>query len=370
MPLKLPLYPIFNLLTYLLLCIIYVMPLYRRSGLLYKQRISNGLNFTFYFIVAALFCIFSFTSGDFVNYYYPFRNTVVLHTSAHFEPPYVWIINHITHNYLIWRAVVWGSATLITLLALRRMRLRAIPTYAAFTIFYLTTLYVMRGNLGTALMLYGLAIIFYPRKHIKYIDWVLGVGIIWSSYYFHKSMLLSLALLIPSVYNWSKKSLTISFCCFPLAVGLMRGILAYLGENGLEGTDETISNSSMRYSNVEAFQFNAFGILRNIVVYFPTYLILIYAYTTDILKKIPKKIQFFFNYWYLWVYIASVCAFQEVGGWYYSRFMFMSNLPLVVFMAYVFQNEHNSKLIKAIIFTGFLSSLYILAYAYYQIEFK
>lgn len=250
------------------------------------------------------------------------------------------------------------------------MNIACIPACAAFTLFYLTTLYVMRGNLGAGIMLLGLTYIFWPRRHLRIIDLVLGLVLIGCSYYFHKSMLLSLALLVPAFFRLSKKTITISFCLFPVAVGIMKVVLAQIGSNGIDGVDETISNSALRYSNVEAFTFNAFGIFRNIVVYLAPYLILIYAYHTNLMDKLPYRIRFFFNYWYIWVYIASVCAFQDVGGWYYSRFMYMSNLPLMVFMGYVFQNFQKTKILKTIILASAAGSLYVLAYAFYVYELK
>lgn len=370
MPVQLPSYPIFNLLTYLLLCAIYVLPLYKRKDISYHQRLSIGIHYKFFFIICTLFCVFAFSSGDFYGYYILFRKTVITHHSSHLEDVYIWLINNVTSVYITWRLIIWGGATILTLWSFRRYHMDAIPVFASITLFYITTLYIMRGNLGVSIMFLGITFLFSPKRSVKYIDILIGLFLIIVSYYFHKSMLLSLALLIPSLYRLSKKTITFSLCLFPVAVILMKGILAYLGENGLEGTDETISNSAANYSTTEMFQANTMGMVRNFFVYFPSYLILIYAYRSNLMQKLPYKIRFFFNYWYIWIYIASVCAFQDVGGWYYSRFMYMSNLPLAVFMAYVFQHTKYSKTIKVIIFFSFLSGLYTLAYAYYQMNIK
>lgn len=370
MPVQLPSYPIFNLLTYLLLCVIYVWPIYRKKNQLPKQHLSDGLHSTFFFFSVSLFCVFGFTNGDFFNYYPVFRKTVIDHVSGHLEEPYVWIINHCTQDYLLWRFIVWGGATMFTMLSFKRMNLKTIPAFASITLYYITTLYIMRGNLGTGMMLFGLSLILYPIKRAKYIGYFIGIAIIIASYSFHKSMLLSLALLIPAMFKIPKKLITLSFFLFPFAVGLMKLVLVYLGENGLEGADETISNSAMRYSNVAMFETNALGVLRNIINFVPICLILLLVYRSNFIRQFPYQIRLFFNYWYIWIYIACVCSFQEIGGWYFSRFMYMSQLPLAVFMAYIFQHSLNNRSLRLIIATSFISTLYTLAYAFYQLEIK
>ena len=173
MPVQLPSYPIFNLLVYLMLCAIYVLPIYKQKGIGCRQRMSTGFHFRFFFIICTLFCVFAFSNGDFYNYYIVFKSAVISNDSGHFEEPYTWIITHCTHDYLLWRFIIWGGATFVTLWAIKRMNIACIPACAAFTLFYLTTLYVMRGKLGAGIMLLGLTYIFWPRRHLRIIDLVL-----------------------------------------------------------------------------------------------------------------------------------------------------------------------------------------------------
>ena len=367
---QLPHYPFFNLIVFIILCMIYVKPIYSRNGLLYRQKHSEHFHQVLFCVTVILFSVFAFTAGDFYNYFTIFVRQRVLRYDRHLEDVYVWLTNTFSLDYLMWRLVVWGPASVLMIVAFKRMRIKCIPAFASIAIFYLLTFYIMRGNLGTSIMLLGLAFIFFPGKRFKIFKISFGFLLIVCSYYFHKSMLLSLGLLIPALYNLSKKELLISFCVFPFAVAAMKIVLMYLGNNGLDGTDEMISDSAQRYSQDEMFTFNIGGIIQNTFIYLPTYLVLVYAYTTNLMNRLPRSMRFFFNYWFIWVYMASVCAFQDTGGWFYSRFIYMSNLPLAVFMGYVFQHFKNSRVLKAIIISAVLGCLYVLLYSVYKQIFK
>lgn len=362
-----PIYPSFNLILYLVLSAFYVYPVFIGQKIKYSPISYRSGSFWSFTILVILFCVFAFSSGDYIHYYKLIENIIALGIGIHLEDAYVWILMNVSKNYWAWRLIVWGSATIILLIAFKRLKLRALTSYASIIIFYLITLYCMRGNLGTSIMLLGLTYLMPGINKNKWSSLFVGSLLLISSFYFHKSMLLSLVLLIPSIFNLTRRTLRISFYVFPFAVTAIRIALHYISENGLEGLSQQTSDSATLYANVDTFEYTANGILNLIVQYFAPYLVLVYAYTNNLMNRLPRYIRFFFNYWYVWLYLATVCAFQETGGWFYSRFMYMSNLPLAVFMAYVLAYFPRSKMQKWIIFMGLLGCLYNLAYACYKL---
>ena len=364
---NLPSYPIFNLIVYLYLSVYCVYPIYRKKGEYYRRKSFDWANFGFFFIIVSFFCVFAFSNGDFYNYYEVFRNTIK-YGEDHFEEVYVWIIKNITGSYLLWRFIVWGSSVFLMLLTLKRLSLKEFPSFAAVTLYYLLTLYIMRGNLGISILFYGISFLLKPVAHSRMSSYLLGALLIIISYSFHKSMLLSLALLPMGLINFNKTTLRISFLIFPIVVSIVRAALELMAIDGLADivNNNKLSRYAEIYANQEAFSYNIMGVIRNIFIYAAPYIILIRAYRKNYMDTMPRYIRFFFNYWYVWVYIASACAFQELGGWYYSRFMYMSNYPLCIVMAYLFSVEKSNRFMRFIILLTLLGGMYDLSYSIYK----
>lgn len=360
-------YPIFNLAVILLLAAIYVYPIFFKRGLKYRQYADSRLNFWFFFIVVTLFCTFAFSNGDFINYAMGFKTMVRTGESSHFEKVYVWLVNHITQIYIAWRMIIWGGATYITLLAFKRLGLKSIPSYAALTVCYLTTLYIMRGNLGVAVMLYGLTLLINPLKGKLHLSYVLGVALMLISYFFHKSMILSLALLVPALMvDFDRRKILLCILLYPVAYFVIGYLLEYMGSNGLDGADAQISSYSRHYAQTKQFVANANGLFGYLVTFGASFYTVYFAYKVNLVTKLPKGIKLFFNYWFLWVYMAAVCYPQAIGGWYFSRFMFMSNLPWAVFLAYVYGYYYNTKQLRILTIWAMMGALYPIMMAVYK----
>ena len=360
-------YPIFNLLLYILLIGVYIYPIYFKRRIVPHAKADAKLNFVFFFIAVTLFCTFGFPGDDFAGYANVFNSILRTGKNSHFEPVYVWLINNVTPIYYVWRFIVWGGATLLLLMGFRRLGLQSVSSYAAITVFYLTTLYFMRGNLGVSIMFYGLTFLLVPYRKIKGVGYFLGVLIICCSYFFHKSMLISLALLVPAFFiTFNRKVMLCSWVLFPLAVYGISYALDYMMKNGLGASDMLISRYSQHYASTAHFEANWNGILFNTFQYGASFFTIYAVYRYNLATKLPYAMKFFFNYWYIWVYIALACNFQEIGGWYFPRFMYMSNLPWAVFMAYLYQSSKNTKYIRIITLWAAVGSLYMLCYSIYK----
>lgn len=362
-----PTYPIFNLAICIVLIFVYVTPFYLKKGLAYRQYADNRLNFWFFLLICGVFCTFAFSNGDYINYHGGYVQMMRAGNSSHFEDIYVWLAMNFAKTYHLWRAIIWGLATYLTLLSFKRLSIPAMPAYAAITVFYLTTLYIMRGNLGVGFMVYGLSFLFQPiSDRSKQFSILLGIFLIGISYFFHKSMLISIGLLFPALITMNRKRLSISFWLFPVAIIATRFLLEYMQANGLGEDDTQMSSYAKHYAETKQFVANTNGLIAYFFQYGAPYCFLIYVFKKNITSLMPPRIAFFFNYWYWWVYMASACAFQEIGGWYYSRFMYMSNLPLAIVMGYIYYKMPSTRWIKIITIWGVLGFLYPVLYSVYK----
>lgn len=353
-----PYFKILNIAIFMLLSAVYVTKSYNGTG---RYKKGNGILF---FTLITIFSVYGFTNADYFGYKSTFDKIVLTGRQIHIEDIYYWLITDITTCYSIWRFIIWGSAAIILLMTFKRLNLTNSASFGAITLFYLTTFYIMRGSLGVSIMAYGMTFLLKPVSS-KMLSYLTGILLIICSYFFHRSMLLSIALIPLAFFKLKKSYLLISLSLIPVLIAIISTFLNYLMDNQLSSENKDFSASATHYASVGMFEINVFGYIRNLFVYTPTYIAL-YVVMTKLYQSFPKYIRFFANYWYILVYIAVICSFQSTGGWFFSRFMYMSNLPFAIVMAYVFTNYKISNAIKTIIILGFIGNMYILLYSLYQ----
>lgn len=363
-----PYLAIFNILLFIFLSYIYVIPVYYKQNKLYRQKYSNEIIWTGLFIFVTLFCVFAYTSADFYHYRNLIGKMTITHKNKHFETIYYWLLCNINFTYFVWRFIVWGLATFLMIQSLKRLAIPARYSCCAVVLFYLTTIYVFRGSLGIAIMFYGITLLFNPIKTNHLFSYLLGLILIVISYYFHRSMPLLFALIPLSFIKPNKKIIILSILLFPVMVFVTGYILEYIILNGVNGMSDDFSNKAISYSKTDIFEINIKGYIRKLFIYGPVYLSLFYVTKKTVFEKnvMPLRIRFFYMFWYLMVYVATVCNFQSTGGWFFPRFMYMSNFPFAVVMAYIFDKYPINRFIKFIIIIGFLGCMYDLSYSMYS----
>lgn len=313
------------------------------------------------------YCTFGFSDRDFFHYQALYEE-IVKHGPEHMEPVYIWLIDVLPKNYYVWRFTVWGAATLSTLWTFRRLRLETKTLVCIFTLYFLVVLSIMRGNLGLGLCFLGFTFIVKPIKYQKLWSYILGMGLIISSYFFHKSMFVTLMALAVTPFRLKKWQVIILLLLFPLLVMYVADWLQlFIASAGDEGGELDSLAIGARYAEAEASETNIFGMLSKFLQYTPIVgsLSLVTYHVTFRRERLPKYIYVFYIYWFAVTYVSFLFFFQNTSNWLFIRFMFMSYIPMIIVLTWFYSNRKATGLMKFFLVMILLYNIYKLCYEFY-----
>ena len=124
----------------------------------YKKVFSSNVcvsitrtKYTWPILLLALYGVFAYAEADTYHleegYEYMYRT----HDIIQVEPFYFWLIQTLPNNYILFRMVVWGSASILIYISARRMNLNP-ETFGFFlAINFLPQFAQTRGTIGFAL---------------------------------------------------------------------------------------------------------------------------------------------------------------------------------------------------------------------------
>lgn len=354
-----------------LIIVIYSLPSVYTSGgkMLLGKRKQFG--YLFFFVFVVIFSVFGYADWDFYGYQQIFNNIKKTGDDIYLEPIYIWIIKNISSNYYWWRLIVWGSATLFTLLCIRRLKLDVKVSLCIFSLFYLVSaFFYLRVSLGLSIMFLGLSYIIKP-SHSRRMAILWGIVLILLSYFFHRSMFVAILFLFIAFIKLSRKQVVISLIAFPFLVIVVNNLLEYIVGGNLSsfGTNMQIGEKMTGYASAEMKNFNINGIIMQLVYYIPVVLALFYVVREVTFKcvSLPNYIHTFYSYWYCMTYLAFLFYFQDTSYWLFMRFMAMAYFPMVIVLTYFYMKTYNRPpLMKIILLLGLLSSSFRLLYTYYS----
>lgn len=289
-----------------------------------------------------LFSLFGFIDPDYYSLGEILQRFQLNHFTAQIEPIYVWIFN-ICPVYTVFRFIVWGLATVIMIKSIKLYRVSYKTTYFFLTVFYAFAFYKLRGSLGISLLFIGISYLFLQKKKSKDLtNFLLGVGCIIVSFFFHKSMIISLvAMLIAYVTPFNKKNIIISLCLFPILWESVPIII-----NGIPALKFGTSELGLAVSSAGSYmaqtqrEMNLIGLIRYYMTYIPMYWGLIILTKKTIFNgvKLPSSIYYLFKYWYVMFYTASLFFGQDLSTWLYIRFITMALFPMALVMGYYYRH--------------------------------
>ena len=348
---------LFNVAIFILLVVMSFGPLYR--GRLNKVAIKNRNSSIFAstsFLLLLLFLVFQYTESDFWSYWGLFERGDEL-----VEPLQNWIRDHF-NNYYLWRLTVWGSALAITIWAFKRLGLNPRIYYPIFVLCYLTR-FISREQLGIAIMFLGSTFILNPTKN-KSLSFILGVALIMGSYYFHNSMVVSIAMLFPALFKITTRRAMLIIILFVPLIYLFIYVMG--NESIMQFFTDTSTNTGDRiaiYTEWETERMNTLGLLRQLLYWSPMILML-----ADVIMRssgarktieLPNSIQFYLNYWFLMFIISFVFYWIITRTTLVSvRLLDKSLFPMVIVLSYWYSVNKPSSIMKVSLILFLLYDLF------------
>lgn len=349
----------------LIVCI--VLLLISKPFVTYKNPQNNNVakGVGLFFLLYILNSIFSFWEWDTYHSWWGFveANLLLKFEITAYEPIYNWLATISRGHYFLWRTLIWTPACLLLYFSAKRLNMLNRNLMVAMILF-LVFLYSTRNLLGIAMLLLGLVMFMDDNSHSK----LFGLLLVAISYFFHKTMYITIIFAIMGLFHQSKKSIILLLLFFPFfsiaTTYLINNIISgewviSLGELGDEG------NRVVNYASTERGEWTIFGILQKIITYVPQYLALIYVTKRIVFDKIleGEKQQrvwtFLMQFSFVCIYVASTFYFTETSFWIFERFKYMGMIPLTFVLAKVWSLEPKTNgWVKSLILLQILSLSY------------
>ncbi len=297
----------------------------------YNNSKSNISYFTFWLFLS-LFCTYYCWGYDYNSYIARFKYVTPNSISDYLEFVYSWLIINVTHEYLEWRFVVWGLASLFVVLTFKRLNVDknvAILLFVAIPLFQL--FYVLRQSLAFAILMFGISIWSVPITRNKIINIAIALPVICVSYFFHKSMPLYIALAFVSlIFTINKKIVLVSVIAFPF---LYSFVTIYCNNFIVTSvfTDQAIDAANNYLESDYQQGLTLMGWIQTILQRAP---ILLYLYFV-LFKEGSQKLlgKEFMTFAYFSIYISLLLLNQPFSEHLSLRLWGSSLLPIVIFAA-------------------------------------
>lgn len=339
-------------------------------------------------LVSFVFCLFSFWGTDWFHYAGMYINLVYmdgLNTSL--EYVYYLIANYLSPNYLVFRAIIWGGALYMFCLLCKHVRVRGDLMLSVFCALWLIDFGYGRIVLAYTMMYLGAAVLMKPIRGKVLLSLMLGIALLVSSLFFHKSAFFGIALillaLLPRLLN--NRTFALVMIMYPFILLLVQLLLIQFMDTAVDPSEHNSSSAAgQTYLNDDARELGPAYLLYLMLRYVPYYMIAWIAYKVNLLQpgenaekecdvpsslpdEVPAEVRFFSR---LTVYIvlASTIFLFDLGAstiTLYMRFLMYGFIPACVVLAWAWQHRICPRMAKLAFLTGVSGTFYALLYSFY-----
>lgn len=341
-----------------------------KKGLLLNRRFIGTEAFLGFFLVL-LICLFPFWAGDY--YHYEEDYFVLLNGgSTNLEPVYTFIVKKLSFSYFSFRLILWGGGFLIVCLLYKKFHLGFGLSLYIFTSVALIQFAYARASVAMALLFLGFSFITTPSKN-RVFSLIVGLGFIFSSYFFHESSAFGIAMCIATLflYNMDAKRLLFLFVLILLSFFLLRGRIEEFmlyntsGEEALRVVDR-----AQYYGNMDSSRTGPGALIEMVFarsVFYMTGLIYLLSVFKGQYNDFPQSVKCFSTVSFLIIAFSTLFLFDWGINTYvfYYRFMNFAILPMTVLLAYYYRYNVQRKLVKTTCWLGIASAMYTLLYSFY-----
>ena len=296
-------------------------------------------------IIVGIFIITHCLQGDFFAMMRAVHNYSAIPGAYNYgEPFYQSLGLFLEKNYILFRTVVFGSAFGLFCLTARRM---GIPIY--YAVIFLLASYIMifsyaRATLAMAVYFFGLSFLCKPLKGYKFIGYIIGIGLILLSRYFHNSaiimMMMTLAILVPT----NKKIFILLLISTPILLSSFSNYFYTILDSGEMGEDITAKLNT--YNDLERDALGISGYMINTLQFLSFYIPL--ALTSKCIFKhkfkVEKDVLLMYKVMIGLLYISVLFYFLGSTFFVYVyRVLFMTMIPIVLVASKLHQKGYMDK---------------------------
>lgn len=332
----------------------------------------NEKNKTLTWILALLFCLFSYFNSDYFHY----EEELMELDQSYKDFFYYYIAELSGRVYWLFRLIIWGAALLLFYLTSNRLGLQKNLSIYVFAVFFLPTFCYARASLAMALYFYGLSFLANPKPNHKILSFMIGLLFILASFLGHRSFLVIIALTPVIFIRFRKWHMIVLLLAFPFILNVMTGLLTQMmGGTILNGEGfESFSESATRYSELNRIERNwKFQLITNlkyIGFYIPLFVILLKTKFNQLLlsSTMSKYLSITIA---IFIIATSFLLITDVGATdvLAYRFLFMTGIPITLILCFLIQEDILSfKEANLSMFIIFISTILFIAGKIYTLH--
>lgn len=299
--------------------------------------IKKWNNPRYHHVKSLLLLFFVYSLTNFVDHdywgYYEAVKFDPIDEAAHVEAVYTSIIRFFNRNYLIFRTLVWGGALYIFYIGAKIAKIDTYHSLYLLAILFIVLFTYGRVSLAMAMVFTGY-IMFYNYKRKNPTLSCLGLCLFLTAFFFHKSIVIAMALSIIMTYiPITKRTVVMTFLCMPILFIGIKSFTSYILETGLGLSEETAS-TALRYSGYVRESANLKGKIREVFEYGRFYIPILIGIKMLFMERkealCPPIILNLFKISIGLVFIGTCFFFMGFDNNVFAyRIMYMAMIPLV-----------------------------------------
>lgn len=333
----------------------------------YRTPLTKGKRYIVFFL-AVLFCIIPFWGGDYFHYMevYPYLKEGGYQLNV--EPIYSFIAYY-TSDYHVFRLIIWGVAIVLVCGSFKLQELDFDTCLFIFSALFVYQFSYARVSLSMAIMFFGVSLMY--TKERKY--HLIGLALLASSFFFHKSALFGIATIIISscFLNMTKSKLKLLLYAFPILIFAIQFIVEYFLSISFDREEGEVNfHAGQNYMTADAIVVGPGEFIMNTFVRLTFYMIA-YLYikvvNNGVYNQFSKSAKLFATISFFTIYFASFFAL-DIGinsTVIYNRFLKFCIVPATFFLSYCYSHKVYVRYIKKNVFIGILAACYSLIYSTY-----
>lgn len=321
-----------------------------------------------------LFFIFAFWGNDFFHIAIAY-SYIANGGRTHMESIYVWIMQNLCPEYMSFRLLIWGGSLVLFHLAIKTLGVNKYLAWAVFVPISLLWGSYARVTLSMAFMFYAYAL-WNSEGGKPFLKKVLAILMLISSYYFHKTSIFGIAIVvIASILKMEKKySVYLLLLLIPvLYVGIQFFTAYFMLQDGERGGDLWESSIYSGQSYMER-EIEARSTLNSLIQYmerggyYLTAYISFICYRSGQIASFSIEFKSFIRLQLLFVFVSSLFLFDfgfnaTIIAERFFRFNFF---PTTIVVAYYIQNGIYPNLTKWVLRLGVFMTTITLLYCLYN----
>lgn len=319
---------------------------YYKKSIFSKEQVNkNG-----YLILWAVLTIFSVfyqpESGDSASTIDLYNNYIHGNVEYHLEPFYFRLMDILPESYYLWRFVIWGSASLFTILALKKLNVNVnFATIVFITTCLIPFYYYVRNILGLSMLAYALSILLTHEsiRAIKMKELLICLCLLAGAYFTHSSMPLYFAITIVAYFIPANRKSLIAIVVILIALSFfVKEITMFLISSGFY-MDYATDVASKAFDNDSGFEHNLNGLILRYFWLLPYGLMILWGIRNNILASISDKQSKTVTVFMMISFILFFGTFTLAGDITYSLYYRLLNSSFYFISFYVTLFLYNNR---------------------------